>query len=120
MPNLLGLTLEPNVIGWSLLDAKSKKIKAMGSHVFPIGNVNFGSGRKELSKQSFRRTKRIARVALARNRKRKIKVLQILIKNKMCPLGMEELKLWQQTKEFPTATLKSWFQMNPYALQKSS
>lgn len=120
MPNLLGLTLEPNVIGWSLLDAKSKKIKAMGSHVFPIGNVNFGSGRKELSKQSFRRTKRIARVALARNRKRKIKVLQILIKNKMCPLGMEELKLWQQTKEFPTATLKSWFQMNPYALRKKA
>lgn len=70
MPNLLGLTLNANNIGWTILHPSTKKIKAMGCHVFPVGCVNFGSGRKERSKQSFRRSKRIARVALARKRKR--------------------------------------------------
>lgn len=118
MPNLLGLTLNANNIGWTILHSSTKKIKAMGCHVFPVGCINFGSGRKERSKQSFRRLKRIARVALARKRKRKIKVLQLLIANAMCPLEMEALKKWQQTKIFPDQALKEWFKMNPYTLRK--
>lgn len=120
MPNLLGLTLHTNVIGWILIHSKTKKITAMGSHVFPVGCVNFGSGRKEVSKQSFRRSKRISRVGLARRRKRKIKVLQILIANGMCPLTVEELQTWRQRKLFPESSMRVWFQKNPYQLRKKA
>ena len=37
MPNLLGLSIDVNAIGWALVDADSKKIISMGSRIFPIG-----------------------------------------------------------------------------------
>ena len=36
MPNLLGLSIDVNTIGWTLIDGKTKKIKAMGTRVFPL------------------------------------------------------------------------------------
>ncbi len=118
MPNLLGLSLNANSIGWALLHSETKEVKAMGSHVFPLGSVNFGSGRNELSKESFKRTKRVSRVSFARKRKRKIKLLQLLIEHNMCPLSLAALKHWQQTKKFPEEALRDWFRMNPYVLRK--
>ena len=42
MPNLLGLSIDVNGIGWALIDQNSIEIKAMGSRVFPVGCENFG------------------------------------------------------------------------------
>ena len=47
MPNLLGLSIDVNGIGWALLDKDILAIKAMGSRVFPIGCENFGLGKRE-------------------------------------------------------------------------
>lgn len=114
MPNLLGLFIDTNVIGWTLLEQKTKKIKAMGTHVFPVGCENFGSGKRELSKKAMKRFKRTSRMRYSRSSKRKMKVIEILIKNKMCPLTAEELFLWKREKIFPEVHLREWFKINPY------
>ena len=87
MPNLLGLSIDVNGIGWALLDKESLSIKAMGSRVFPIGCENFGSRKRELSKKAHKRFKRTTRFRYQRTRKRKIKVLEMLIQHGMCPLS---------------------------------
>lgn len=120
MPNLLGLFIDVNSIGWSLLDSKTMKIKAMGTHVFSIGCENFGSGRRELSKKAFKRTKRTTRFRYQRNRMRKIKVLELLIEHQMCPLSKKELDAWKKDKQFPKVALKEWFRLNPYKLRKKA
>ena len=98
MPNLLGLYIDVNSIGWSLLDADTMQIKAMGTRVFPVGCENFGSGKRELSKKAYKRSKRTTRFRYQRNRTRKIKVLELLIEHQMCPLSRTELKAWKEQK----------------------
>lgn len=120
MPNLLGLYVDVNSIGWSLLDSKTMHIKAMGTRVFPIGCENFGSGKRELSKKAFKRSKRTTRFRYQRNRIRKIKVLELLIEHQMCPLTSEELYAWKEQKHFPKEELKDWFRKNPYQLRKKA
>jgi len=120
MPNLLGLYVDVNSIGWSLLDAKTMHIKAMGTRVFPVGCENFGSGKRELSKKAHKRSKRTTRFRYQRNRTRKIKVLELLIAHQMCPLSRNELMAWKEQKQFPKEALKEWFRMNPYQLRKKA
>ena len=120
MPNLLGIYVDVNSIGWSLLDSDSMKIKAMGTHVFSIGCENFGSGKRELSKKAYKRAKRTSRFRYQRNRIRKTKVLELLIDHKMCPLSKKDLDAWKKDKRFPKEALKEWFQLNPYQLRKSA
>ncbi len=120
MPNLLGLYIDVNSIGWSLLDSETMKIKAMGTHVFSIGCENFGSGKRELSKKAYKRTKRTTRFRYQRNRIRKIKVLELLIDHQMCPLSNKELEAWKKEKQFPKEALKEWFRLNPYNLRKKA
>ncbi|MFZ9057547.1 MAG: hypothetical protein ACO2ZG_06910 [Flavobacteriaceae bacterium] len=90
MSNLLGLSIDINVIGWSLTDPETGKIKAMGSHVFQQGSDNFGSGKHEISKKASRRIRRINRLRISRKRTRKIQVLRLLIaheiKNPLTPM----------------------------------
>lgn len=43
MPNLLGLSIDVNAIGWALLDKDTRKIISMGSRIFPIASENYGS-----------------------------------------------------------------------------
>jgi CRISPR-associated endonuclease Csn1 len=95
-------------------------IKAMGTRVFPIGCENFGSGKRELSKKAFKRSKRTTRFRYQRNRIRKIKVLELLIEHQMCPLTSEELYAWKEQKHFPKEELKDWFRKNPYQLRKKA
>lgn len=54
MPNLLGLSVDVGAIGWTLIDSDSKRVKDMGTYVFPIGSENYGSGTREVSKKSLR------------------------------------------------------------------
>ena len=117
MPNLLGLSIDVNGIGWALLNKADKSIISMGTRVFPIGCENFGSGRRELSKKAYKRFKRTTRFRYQRSRKRKIKVLEILIENQMCPLSKENLDEWKNKKKFPNEELKDWLKMNPYQLR---
>tara|TARA_B110000977_G_scaffold2547_2_gene3506 strand:+ start:1426 stop:1650 length:225 start_codon:yes stop_codon:yes gene_type:complete len=72
MPNLLGLSIDVNTIGWTLIDGKTKKIKAMGTRVFPHGSGNFGSGAREVSKKTQRTANRVKRLRYSRKRMRKI------------------------------------------------
>lgn len=117
MSNLVGLFIDTHVIGWTLLDQKTKRIKAMGCRTFPIGCENFGTGRRESSRKSIKRFKRSTRLRYARALRRKIKVIEILIENDMCPLTTVEFKKWKREKKFPEQALRSWFKMNPYALR---
>ena len=117
MPNLLGLSIDVNAIGWVLLDSDSKKIISVGSRIFPIASENYGSGKRELSKRAFKRGKRTTRLRYQRRRKRKLKVLNLLVKNGMCPLTEEGLINYKKQKAFPDLELKSWFRLNPYELR---
>lgn len=118
MPNLLGLSLDVNTIGWVLIDSETHQIQGIGTRVFPIGCENFASGKRELSKKAFKRYKKTSRLRYERARKRKIKVVEVLIKHGMCPLSKEAFVEWKKTKRFPVAELREWLQMNPYKLRE--
>lgn len=120
MSNLLGLFIDTNVIGWTLLEQKTKKIKAMGTHTFPVGCENFGSGKREVSKKALKRFKKTSRLRYSRSSKRKMKVIETLIENNMCPLSKEGLALWKREKIFPESHLKEWFKINPYATRSKA
>lgn len=81
MQNLLGLFIDVNGIGWTLIDSESKKIKAMGSRVFSVGCENFGSGKREISKRIYKRQKRTTRLRYQRSRIRRIKIMELLIEH---------------------------------------
>ena len=117
MPNTLGLHIGITSIGWALMDSESKSIKAMGTHVFPHGSKKFDFGNREISNRTQRRMQRIIRLRYARKRKRKIKLLQILSENGLCPVDQKDLNHWRQSKEFPLGVLQSWLNLNPYALR---
>ena len=120
MPNLLGLYIDVNNIGWSLLDSNTLKIIDMGVRVFPVGCENYGSGKRELSKRAYKRTKRTARHRHQRNKIRKIKVLELLLENGLCPLDKKSLKQWKNEKIYPKEALLEWLRMNPYHLRKKA
>ena len=117
MPNLLGLSIDVNAIGWTLIDSNSMKIISMGSRIFPLACENYGSGKRELSKRAFKRTKRSTRLRYERRRKRKVKVLELLQKNQMCPISEIELEILKKEKTFPLDSLKTWLELNPYGLR---
>ena len=117
MPNLLGLSIDVNTIGWAMIDKESKKIISMGSRIFPIACENYGSGKRELSKRAYKRGKRTTRLRYQRGRKRKIKVLNILRRHGMCPISEQALENFKTQKLFPEDELRAWFQMNPYKLR---
>jgi len=117
MPNLLGLSIDVNAIGWTLIDSNSMKIISMGSRIFPLACENYGSGKRELSKRAFKRTKRSTRLRYERRRKRKVKVIELLHKNQMCPISVIELEILKKEKTFPLDSLKTWLELNPYGLR---
>ena len=117
MSNILGLSIDVNAIGWTLLDAKSNKVISMGSRVFPLACENYGSGKRELSKRAYKRGKRSTRLRYERGRKRRVKVLQLLVDNKMCPITTSELDTLKKEKIFPHEGLKDWLKLNPYKLR---
>ena len=120
MPNLLGLSIDVNAIGWALLDKDTRKIISMGSRIFPIASENYGSGSRELSKRAYKRTKRTTRLRYQRRRKRKIIVLKLLVEHGMCPLSDEALIKFKKEKFFPQDELKDWFKLNPYELRSKA
>ncbi|MBW6479362.1 MAG: hypothetical protein K0B37_08035 [Bacteroidales bacterium] len=126
---ILGLDLGTNSIGWAVVDTFNKEILDTGVRIFPAGIEpdTIGQGDKEKSRNATRREKRQIRRQYFRKRLRKIKLLELLIDQGMCPLSREELnkwKNWDRTKKnegrlFPqTEEFLKWIMMNPYILRE--
>ncbi|MGI5075872.1 type II CRISPR RNA-guided endonuclease Cas9 [Treponema vincentii] len=119
----LGLDIGTNSIGWGIVDETANKIEGCGVYIFPEG-VKKEKG-NESSKAAERTNFRLARRLKFRRKLRKCETLKVLIKNKMCPLTMEELEKWRKQKVYPvsqdflnwyrTDELKNW---EPYFLRK--
>ncbi|MBN1985559.1 MAG: hypothetical protein JW761_04610 [Prolixibacteraceae bacterium] len=136
MARILGLDLGTNSIGWAVIDAtmKDRKIECYNSivdsgvRIFPEGvePTTIGQGDKEQSKNATRREHRQMRRQFYRKKLRKIKLLEVLIQLKMCPLTVGGLHQWskwdkaQKTdgKKFPTEPdFVAWLKLNPYELR---
>jgi len=117
MPRKIGIFIDVNTIGWTLIDQPTHDIVAMGTHVFSPGSENFGMGRREISKKFNKRIFRLRRVRYARIRVRKIYLLKILIQNQMCPLDIDDLKSWSTKKVKPTKNFDEWMSLDPYDLR---
>ena len=140
MAKILGLDLGTNSVGWAVVDAKIDEtgkvasynfIDGTGVRIFPEGVVKdtIGKGDKEQSKNATRREKRQMRRQYYRKRLRKIKLLETLIKQGMCPLDISELKKWKnwdrnrktEGKKFPDSKeFVEWLKMNPYELRSKA
>jgi len=117
MAKKLGLDLGTNSIGWALResdvdvrkrylidyknynDETDKDKKILSNEIVDYGVVIFkkgvGDGKNgEFSLAAERRTNRSKRRLYNAKRYRKWELLKILVENNMCPLTMEELRLW--------------------------
>ena len=92
----LGLDIGTNSIGWGIVDEAAGKIEDCGVYIFPEG-VKKEKG-NESSKAAERTGFRLARRLKFRRKLRKYETLKVLIKNKMCPLSMEELENGEDKK----------------------
>ncbi len=137
---ILGLDLGTNSIGWAVVNAsfvmEDNKLKLenytgiddCGVRIFPEGvePKTIGQGIKERSRNVTRREKRQMRRQFYRKRLRRIKLLELLVEQGMCPLDMELLKQWKNWdrkkksdgRVFPeTPEFSSWLHLNPYELR---
>ncbi|GHT74829.1 hypothetical protein AGMMS50262_08540 [Bacteroidia bacterium] len=94
MAKYLGLDLGTNSIGWAIRENEEKQNQFIyyGVAIFQKGVGDGKSG--EFSLAAERRTNRGKRRLYNAKRYRKWELLKILIENEMCPLTMEELRLW--------------------------
>jgi len=95
MKRILGLDLGTNSIGWAIRDtdiSNNSQIIDYGTLVYEKG---VGDGKNgEFSLAAERRENRSKRRLYNAKRYRKWALLKLLITNGMCPLTLEELKLW--------------------------
>ncbi|MCK9256005.1 MAG: hypothetical protein GX793_09025 [Bacteroidales bacterium] len=128
MAKILGLDLGTNSIGWAVVDDEKNKILDTGVRIYPEGVTakTIGLGDKEVSRNATRRDARQLRRQFYRKRLRKIKLLELLIEQDMCPLKRAELfewKNWDKTKKsegrvFPNSPeFVDWIKLNPYQLR---
>lgn len=128
MSKILGLDLGTNSIGWAVVDKENEMIIDAGVRIFPEGVElkTIGLGDKEQSRNATRRDKRQSRRQFYRKRLRKIKLLELLIDQNMCPLSKPELyawKHWNKEKKtdgrvFPSSDgFIDWIRLNPYELR---
>ncbi len=126
---ILGLDLGTNSIGWAVVDNSQNQILDAGVRIFPSGIEpdTIGQGDGEKSRNATRREKRQIRRQYFRKRLRKIKLLELLIEQGMCPLTLEELKKWKnwdknkknEGRLFPDSIeFSNWICLNPYNLRE--
>ncbi len=126
---ILGLDLGTNSIGWAVVDEVQEKIIDAGVRIFQEGidSKTIGMGEKEKTKNADRRDHRQLRRQFYRKRLRKAKLLEVLIKQGMCPLSLDDLNLWRrwdrekktQGRTFPSSDeFMKWIRMNPYELRE--
>jgi CRISPR-associated endonuclease Csn1 len=128
---ILGLDLGTNSIGWAVVDKDNDNILDAGVRIFPEGiePTTIGQGDKEKSKNATRRDNRQMRRQFYRKRLRKIKLLEVLIEQGMCPLTIKELRKWKNWdnirkndgRKFPeTKEFTEWLSQNPYELRSKA
>ncbi len=131
LTKILGLDLGTNSIGWAIVDDDKKQILEAGVRIFPEGiePKTLGTGDKEQSKNATRREARQSRRQNFRTRIRRIKLLEKLIEQKMCPLTKEELLQWKHYDAkkgkagciFPSSNeFTEWLKLNPYVLRSKA
>lgn len=115
----LGLDLGTNSLGWSIIE--DQKIIDAGVIIFEQG-IPLDQGKEAAtSPAADRRGFRAMRRLKFRRRLRKYHTLKVLIENGMCPLSMDELKVWIRKSIFPVENkafiqwLNSTLEKNPYA-----
>ena len=103
---ILGIDTGTNSIGWAIVDYDNEALEYKytlidkGVNIFQEG-VKIEKG-IESSKAADRSEHKHQRVGYWRKKIRKIKLLRLLIDNKLCPpLSAESLKKWRLEKEYP-------------------
>lgn len=103
MERVLGLDLGTNSIGWAIVqhnDDLSYSLLDKGVNIFQDGVAHDKSGEKPMVAK--RTEARSLRRRYSRIRLRKIKLLQVLVRNGLCPyLSEEELSEWKKHKRYP-------------------
>lgn len=131
MTKILGLDLGTNSIGWAVVEKDDGEILGTGVRIFPEGveAKTIGMGDKEQSKNATRRDKRQMRRQFYRKRLRKVKLLEVLIEQQMCPLSATELGAWKswdkvkktEGRKFPDSLeFAAWLNLNPYDLREKA
>nr|AME16485.1 CRISPR-associated protein Cas9 [uncultured bacterium] len=131
MTKILGLDLGTNSIGWAVVEKESHKIINAGVRIFPEGieKDTIGTGEGERSKNASRREHRQSRRTFYRKKLRKIKLLEVLVDEGMCPLTQDELRKWKlwnknektEGKQFPSSPeFINWLKLNPYELRSKA
>ncbi len=95
MTKILGLDLGTNSIGWAIRDCDTTEKNQIIDYGVVIFQKGVGEGKSgEFSLAAERRKNRSKRRLYNAKRYRKWELLKVLIENKMCPLTMDELRLW--------------------------
>lgn len=115
MERILGIDLGTNSIGWALVKREDEGhvcLECKGVDIFQEGVARENG--KEIPAVKQRTEARAQRRHNFRRRLRKIEVLKVLIKYKLCPeLTGEQLEIWKKKKEYPiTDAFISWQRTN--------
>ncbi len=95
MSKILGLDLGTNSIGWAIRDVDTENDNQIIDYGVVIFKKGVGEGKSgEFSLAAERRKNRSKRRLYNAKRYRKWELLKVLIENNMCPLRMDELRLW--------------------------
>ncbi len=95
MANILGLDLGTNSIGWAIRDIDSETEDQIVDYGVVIFKKGVGEGKSgEYSLAAERRVNRSKRRLYNAKRYRKWATLKVLSENGMCPISIEELRLW--------------------------
>ncbi|MEJ7627486.1 MAG: type II CRISPR RNA-guided endonuclease Cas9 [Ferruginibacter sp.] len=95
MANILGLDLGTNSIGWAIRDFDNETEDQIIDYGVVIFKKGVGEGKSgEFSLAAERRANRSKRRLYNAKRYRKWATLKILSENGMCPISLEELRLW--------------------------
>lgn len=102
MERILGIDTGTNSLGWAIIekDEKGTKLVHKGTNIFTEG-VKIEKG-IESSKAAERTGHRAVRKHYWRRKVRKIRLLNILVENRLCPpLTKEQLREWRLKKVYP-------------------
>lgn len=95
MKKILGLDLGTNSIGWAIREIDVENDNQIIDYGVKVFKKGFGDGKSgEFSLAAERRKNRSKRRLYNAKRYRKWQLIKVLIKNGMCPLSNEELRLW--------------------------
>ena len=103
MKKIIGLDLGTNSIGWAIVrhnDDLTYTLLDKGVNIFQDGVAHDKSGEKPAVQE--RTAARASRRHYFRRRLRKIRLLKILVEQKMCPyISDEDLENWKLHKQYP-------------------